>query len=638
MQKNNIPTSPYFPHIDGLRAIAVLAVLLFHADIDKDLGVFQGGFIGVDIFFVISGFLITRMILGALNEQSFSFGEFYVRRARRLFPALFVTIATSFCIGVFLYPPDELERLGGAALNATLSLSNFYFWLESGYFDADAYTKPLLHTWSLGVEEQFYLFWPVLLVLLSRFLSSRTLKFSLVALFILSLIVSEVFISTAPVAAFYLTPFRVFEFSFGALIWVYGAQLAQAKSLSSIFSLTGLSLILFGIVTFDAITPFPGLTALIPVVGTGLLISYGGHGVVGSFLSLPMVRYIGRVSYSLYLVHWPVIVFYPRILPGKISDLEEILLVAISFVLAAAMHRFIEKPFRSPKPLNKLSEAGFGLACALSAAVIIAPAASSWAAEGWNWRYGQRAAVDLDELRRETLDIAFSETGTIAFNESPELEKILVIGDSHSIDTANALYLTLPREKYDVKFLQYDDDCLLADELRKEMLTTEKIKKCDRALEVLKTSPKTWYANTIIFSSLWRVETAENISAYKTTIERNSLSGDKRYIVLGVGEVYHHFFSEGLRMLRNGEPIVGINSEAFKSRNASNNEIDDILERQSSELGMEFYRKHSIMCSNRSCDFVLDDGRLALYDSSHWTLAGANLFGRKLAQTLFSKE
>ncbi len=640
------PTSlPYLTHIDGLRAIAVMAVLLFHVDVDVDvdgdIAIFSGGFVGVDVFFVISGFLITRLIYSALATNTFSLSGFYARRVRRLFPSLFTTIAISFLAGIILFTPDELERFGGAVLNAALSLSNLFFWLESGYFDAASSTKPLLHTWSLGVEEQFYLLWPFALFLFFRVLNGRFFLAFFLVLFAAGLSLAHLTVSQLPSAAFFLTPFRIFEFAAGAIVFKLYDRRPTSVLLSTGLSIIGLSLIGFAIIRFDAATPLPGLNAMIPVTGAALLIWTGDNGPSRTALSARPMKFLGKISYPLYLVHWPIIVFYPYVFRGSISDLEKVILLALSLIAATGMHKWIEEPLRGPKSSRRLSAPGFGLACALCAVAIAAPAASAWAANGWPWRFGQRAAVDLDELRRETLDMGFAETGVIAFDGHPDAEKILIIGDSHSIDVANALHMTLPREDYVVKFIQYDDECLLihpkAPKPPSRALNSVKQKQCNRQLQILKTSPKIWYANTVILSNLWSLETAKHIDIYKSIISDHSQTTKIRFIVLGVGERYPTFLSEGLRMLRDGDPLQRINAAAYTGRYTLNDEIDVILARRTASTEMEFFRKHMIMCENAKCDFVLKDGRLAFYDESHWTLDGARHFGKRLAPMLFDK-
>ncbi|MCF6274706.1 MAG: acyltransferase, partial [Robiginitomaculum sp.] len=201
----------YRPDIDGLRAVAVLAVVFYHFKIPP----FSGGFVGVDIFFVISGYLITKLVMGQTKDGTFSFKIFYLRRIRRLFPALFVTLVGTLAAAAILFSPEQMARLGKVSFFALISLSNIVFWREAGYFDTDAATKPLLHTWSLGVEEQFYLVWPALIFLCVLYLKRAHILAVLTALIVVGLLAAAYVLKKDVDAAFYLTPFRMSEFGIG---------------------------------------------------------------------------------------------------------------------------------------------------------------------------------------------------------------------------------------------------------------------------------------------------------------------------------------------------------------------------------------------------------------------------------------
>jgi peptidoglycan/LPS O-acetylase OafA/YrhL len=384
--------SNYRPEIDGLRAVAVLSVVFYHVG---GAQIFSGGFVGVDVFFVISGYLITRLIKAEVESDTFSYSNFYVRRARRLFPAFFATLLLSFLAAFLWFSPDHLERFGGALVHAIMSVSNFYFWQESGYFDISSEFKPLLHTWSLSVEEQFYMFWPLLLV----FLLTRRSQWALTVLLILagvSLGASEWLISNnTPETAFFLTPFRVYEFAIGAsIVWFERYRLNQ-EWLYNLLCLAGLSLIAASVFTFTIDTRFPGVSALVPSLGTALVI-YSGSSFVGRTLlgNRACVR-IGLISYSLYLTHWPIYVFYRYVTFDTLDTLQIIIIVALSLVMAELLYRYVETPFRKTnRDKAKLSATAFGLLCSLLALVITLPAATAWSKDGWPWR----VANDLQEL------------------------------------------------------------------------------------------------------------------------------------------------------------------------------------------------------------------------------------------------
>ena len=334
----------YRPDIDGLRAIAVLTVVFFHAGFD----VFSGGFIGVDIFFVISGFLITSIILEDLDKDRFSIKVFYERRIRRILPALYTVCFVSLIVAVFLLLPDELNGFGKSIFATLLFVSNILFWSEAGYFDASADLKPLLHTWSLAVEEQFYVLFPLLLIFVHRFLNRKYVHV-LVIVSISSLLLSAWGADHKPSATFYWSPTRAWELLLGALIACNCLPILKAKWQSEIIGWVGVSLICYAVFIFDYDTSFPGLNALYPCLGTALLI-YANQ-CTNTFwsrvLSLKILVFIGLCSYSFYLWHWPVFVFAKYLSAEPVSAWQSVGLICLSFILAVLTLKFVESPFRN---------------------------------------------------------------------------------------------------------------------------------------------------------------------------------------------------------------------------------------------------------------------------------------------------
>lgn len=276
----------YRAEIDGLRAVAVMPVLAFHAGFSS----FSGGFVGVDVFFVISGFLITALIQEDIASGKFSFARFYERRARRLGPALIVVVAVSSLAALFILPPSEIIRFALSVLSSLFSVSNIFFWRETGYFAAGSDLTPLLHTWSLSVEEQFYLLFPALLVLASRFRVSAL--WLCVILVVSSFALAAVLTPRSPSAAFYFLPTRLWELAVGAVCALLPAAVAiptRKSGLRSLISAIGLGMILWAIFVFDAATPVPGPVMAIPVLGTALVLVFGrSDTIVGRLLSLPI--------------------------------------------------------------------------------------------------------------------------------------------------------------------------------------------------------------------------------------------------------------------------------------------------------------------------------------------------------------
>ena len=352
MTKTNNSHISYRPDIDGLRALAVLSVVLFHA-FPKWI---HGGFIGVDIFFVISGYLISSIIYKGLNSKSFSFSEFYIRRIKRIFPALIVVLMSCLIFGWFSLLSDEYQQLAKHTFGASTFTNNFMFWSESGYFDNDASTKPLLHLWSLSIEEQFYLLWPLLLwviykwkAYLGKVLLGLTIGFTLLHFYIFH---------PDRVASFYAPYARFFELLIGAYIAYQHLQLKTKtihpllKRFKAIQSFIGLGLILVGIQIITKESHFPGWYALLsPVLGAALIIDSPQDSLVNKYLlsSKAFVR-VGLISYPLYLWHWPLLSFGSIVASQTPSLVIRIALVALAFLLATLTYYFIEKPIRFGNP------------------------------------------------------------------------------------------------------------------------------------------------------------------------------------------------------------------------------------------------------------------------------------------------
>jgi len=429
----------YFPAIDGLRAVAVIAVVLFHLD----LSWFQGGYVGVDVFFVISGYLITRNIVQAIDRQRFSLVNFYIARFRRLFPALIVTIAATLVLGVLLFSPDALIRLSGSAIASILSLANIRFWLTSGYFDIDHSFKPLLHFWSLSVEEQFYLVWPILIV--SVFGLSRRHRDALIiigAVFFLSLISSQIMLSVSPDTAFYWMPFRAFEFALGAL-FVFAERLpvdviSKYFDRSAGLTFFGLGLILFSSVTYSSSTPIPGWNVLVPVFGAALVIASRGSMLAQLILSNKLSVWLGRISYSLYLVHWPIWVYASFFVVREFSPSEKGVIFVLMLVLAAILHYGVEKRFRRPARAVRIVTASTLAFCVLGIAILLC----SWllrSQDGWPARVVDGTVEPASRL----VDCEYQDgrgwQECKLRSVKNHQKSILLIGDSHSMNLRHGL-------------------------------------------------------------------------------------------------------------------------------------------------------------------------------------------------------
>lgn len=354
----------YRAEIDGLRAIAVTSVILFHANYQ----LFRGGYLGVDIFFVISGFLITSIIINDLQTKSFSILNFYERRARRILPALFVVVACSIPFAVYWMLPSELSRFGSSIIAVTLFVSNIFFRNHSGYFDSGIQDNPLFHTWSLAVEEQFYLLFPLSMLALWRFGRNPTF-YVIIVVALISLAISEWASRFSPIMNFYFLTTRAWELLLGSICAFI--VLKHPPKPNDILSFIGLSLIGFSIFYFDENTRIPSIIAILPVGGTALILLYGTKGsLIARILSFRILTGVGLISYSAYLWHQPLFAFQ-RIGNSVFStDIPIQPLILLTFVLAYLTWRFVERPFRAKhqnvhtyrKPiLATLAVVGFGL-------------------------------------------------------------------------------------------------------------------------------------------------------------------------------------------------------------------------------------------------------------------------------------
>lgn len=335
----------YRREIDGLRALAVVAVIFFHAG----FGLFEGGFVGVDIFFVISGYLITTIIITELADDKFSLANFYERRARRILPALFLVMIICMPFAWLWFLPSDLNDFSESLISTPLFFSNILFLRQSGYFDLAAEFKPLLHTWSLAIEEQYYLFFPVYLILLSRF--GRATSFNgLLFLFFLSFTFALWAVDAKPVTAFYSLLARCWELLIGAFIAFYSCQnkwKIYNKYLNELGSLAGLLIIIWSIFTFDKTTSFPGINALFPTIGASLVIIFSNPSTItGRLLSSRVMVFIGLISYSTYLWHQPIFAFAKQFEMKAEKYLYFTLLSSFSLLLGYLTWRFVESPFR----------------------------------------------------------------------------------------------------------------------------------------------------------------------------------------------------------------------------------------------------------------------------------------------------
>jgi peptidoglycan/LPS O-acetylase OafA/YrhL len=438
----------YRGDIEGLRAVAVLAVLFFHAEIPP----FGGGFLGVDIFFTLSGFLITSILLREIEEGHFSVWAFWRRRVARIVPALLFVTLCVLAAWLIMAFPLELAALRGPAVTTPLFVSNLYFWRHNAYFAPLSEVQPLLHTWSLGVEEQFYFLYPLLLLVPLRGRGGRTALIA--AASVASLAIAAAFGATEPGAAFYLLPARFWELGLGGLVAAGLVPAPRDRRMREILAALALAALLLSVIFGgEWNSPFPA--ALPPTVATAILLVPGEGSVVNRLLGVAPMRAIGRLSYSLYLWHWPVLAFWRLFIGFELTPSTKALSIASSFALAAFSFFAVERPLRrrlrKGRPLPVL--AGGAMAC-------LATAGLGFAATHHPWRHLSPAVARILAVRNERLripvdpyDPSCRQIGepkqATCLRIVPGRRNVLLAGDSH----AGHLWAALIDRFPDINFL-----------------------------------------------------------------------------------------------------------------------------------------------------------------------------------------
>jgi peptidoglycan/LPS O-acetylase OafA/YrhL len=426
----------YRREIDGLRAMAIVPVILFHAGFFG----FGGGYVGVDVFFVISGYLITSILISELSDEKYSIINFYERRARRILPALFFMLAATLPVAYAFLNPADLRDYAKSLLGSVLFLANITSYLQSGYFDAASDIKPLMHLWSLAIEEQYYVFFPLFLTLLWP-LRLINISIAIVIFSAFSLIFAELKLDKDASAAFFYLHSRAWELGVGALLACAGNQykfkLEVSPLIRQALSIIGLGLIVYAISAFDKNTKFPGVLALVPTVGAALIIAFATHHTyVGKFLGNRYMVGIGLVSYSAYLWHQPIIAFARYRSPNHLSQWTMLGLVFLTSIVAYISWRFIEKPFRQKSWLSKRTVAILSIAGVVFFSVIAVIANSK---QGFPDRYPKEFASAFDPFKVKEGkfctflkipnidDLDFCEFGDVGSNST-----VVLYGDSHA--------------------------------------------------------------------------------------------------------------------------------------------------------------------------------------------------------------
>jgi peptidoglycan/LPS O-acetylase OafA/YrhL len=628
----------YRPDIDGLRAVAILSVVSYHAF----PAFVPGGFIGVDIFFVISGFLIASIIFRGLVGGRFSFLGFYGGRVRRLFPGLLVVLASAFAVGWFALLPDEFGQFGKHVAGGIGFSDNIIFWRESGYFDRASELKPLLHLWSLGIEEQYYLIFPGLVWLLWRW--RNHLIGILAALAALSFLLNLWFIESHPVATFYLPQFRVWELLAGASLASWHLRQAQAEAqafsvrgpniesrLLDLGSLAGLALICIALATIRSTDNFPGWSALLPVLGASLLIAVGPHALINRvLLSHPLALFVGLISYPLYLWHWPVLSF-ARIIEGGLPSLQlRAALVAASMLLAWLTYRLVERPIRfGPSPAIKTAL----LVC--GAVMVGFVGFNDYQREGLPFRKG--FAVRMPAVLRPLAAYRFDDDryfrsgvchlrvhegaegfAAVCADDADQGKPTLFLwGDSHAAQFYPGLKAALPGlrlQQYTSPGCQPTLDWDVPGFPRCLEINAFVMRK----IEQLK-------PDQVILASRWLGVGETN--KIKNTIARVKAAGVKQVIVIGPVPRWQPNLVEALLKRYHQQPFATLPARMSDGVDADKFRIDSEMRRLATESGARYISPMSFLCNSDGCLVRPTDGGFEgmtlAFDDSHLTPEGS---------------
>jgi peptidoglycan/LPS O-acetylase OafA/YrhL len=618
----------YRREIDGLRALAVIPVILFHAGFQT----FSGGFVGVDVFFVISGYLITRIILSEKEAGTFSLVNFWERRARRILPALSLVLLVSIPLAWFSLLPGDMKEFSDSLVAVSVYASNILFWRTSGYFDTSSELRPLLHTWSLAVEEQFYLFFPVALTLAWK----RGFRWMFVALAlaaIASLAVAQWAALAKPTAAFFLLPTRGWELLTGALV-AFGLHhrpyRPHSGALSEFAGVLGLGLVVFSILDFNKQTPFPGVYALVPTLGAALIIVFASkHNLAGKLLGSKLLAGVGLISYSAYLWHQPLFAFARH--QGLNMELHGALpflgLSGATLLFAFTSWKYVESPFRDrrrfrPAQIFKLS-AGASL-------LFIAMGLAGHLSQGFLFRYEVKDR-DLAALQRseagEYVKARFSSLITKAFDLKDPRKKVLIIGDSYAQDLVNGLYEGGLTSHIQISTRHISVRCgnlFIPSQQIIKLIDSTEVRQCDGKwlFDDAALREQMLIADEIWFASAWK---PWQLTSLSQSVEIATTFSGKPVRVFGTKNFGDINIKKLLSLTERERPL------AHGVIRAGTLQLNELMKKILPK--MVFVDQMELLCGRnaRICPLFTADGKLISHDGWHLTASGAKFLGARLA-------
>ena len=616
----------YRPDIDGLRALAVLPVLLYHAKLGC-----TGGFVGVDVFFVISGYVISSLILREVEAGTFSMVNFWERRVRRIMPALSVVVAAVLVTAWCFCLPADFVLIGKSLLAQALMAANFYFWKGGNYFDPVAETKPLLHTWSLAVEEQFYLLFPLLLIFLIR-RRPASWKRWILGVAVVSLIIGVVCSYSArnQRMAFYLLPPRAWELLIGALLASYGGRFSAQKTVREVSGFLGLALVCGSVLLYDESTRFPGVAALAPCLGAAMIIasSESGPSLVGRLLSCKPLVFIGLVSYPLYLWHWPVLVLVKYLFAYELSAGSRGLLLLASLLLAVLSWRLIETPFRQRRWLGGRRQI-FAFA-GIVTAVFCAFSLAIDSFQGFPARFSAKALaysdahVRLDLQKEITLEQALSGQ-FIELGSAPGSQPVSVLlwGDSHAKAVASALDELCQEHSQRGVMAAYGATAPVLNYVSTHRISLRE--KSPQFAESVIAFIAKQHVQHVVITARWHMypASAEFKEGLIQTVRAVMDSGAHVYVLKDVPEPGFDVPRVVTRTaLRHGDfETLGLTREQHQQTNAA---LEQTFE-QLAQMGATVLDPAKIFLNSRGIYGVIKNDKVLYFDTDHLTVEGAAL-------------
>ncbi|MEM6382815.1 MAG: acyltransferase family protein [Pseudomonadota bacterium] len=629
----------YRADIDGLRAIAVLAVIAFHFSV-FDL---PGGYLGVDVFFVVSGYLITRIIWAEIQAGTFTLATFYERRIRRIMPLLVVVLLCSTVAALFILLPSDLVRFAVSLIATLAFVANIYFWRDTNYFAPAADEKPLLHMWSLGVEEQFYILLPVLLIVVARFAPKW------VAAVILLTVLTSLVANTAlnviggRSPAFYLLPTRIWELGLGSLLAVLPNRTSPSSLGAEIAAIVGLALVIAGIAFADHI-PGPVPAAVPVVVGTVLMIWSGGTAKtrIATALSVTPVRFVGRISYALYLWHWPVLVFSTYYLVRELSQIETLAAIALVFALSVASLYMVETPARD----RRRSFRAVAAALSVGAVVLVAGGVATIMMSGLQGRLPVQAAV-INEAAGTNYRCAVTDFVPFGSSRACRLHvpsgslaeaQIVLFGNSHAQMYA-PLIEEAARQTNASAILVPMNGCLPITNIN---ISRGCIGQAERNIAAIESLPE---AERTLVAFNWEVDQREHVYADGTPVtdfhaeliaglnmlvDRLEAADIEAQLVGPIPVPGYDLASQYSRALAFGHTFsrpLAVPYADFEQRHA------DAVASLKERLGVRFVEPHSALCDDTECNWIID-GRSIFSDSNHIAMGELHRFRPFFAEAL----